>query len=136
LQTIHGGTLAVWHRQIVSFSAIPQCYFDYLSLDLEILQFIPSTRRKHSTPPRCCSDGLKPAAAESSTLERNFIMNKTTIATIAFTLATAFAGHAMAQETAAVTKTSEKPAATAKATESKSSNTADAFEALDKIKKW
>jgi hypothetical protein len=70
-------------------------------------------------------------------LERNFIMNKTTIATIAFTLAAAFAGQAMAQDTATATQAAEKQAAAAKAAkEAKSTTAADPYAELDKVKTW
>lgn len=62
-------------------------------------------------------------------------MNKTTIATIAFTLAAAFAGQAIAQDTA--TQAAEKQAAAAKAAkDAKSTTAADPYAELDKVKTW
>lgn len=67
-------------------------------------------------------------------------MNKTTIATIAFTLAAAFAGQAMAQDTATATQAAEKQAAAAKAAkaakDAKSTTAADPYAELDKVKTW
>jgi hypothetical protein len=68
---------------------------------------------------------------------KEFIMTKTSIATIALTLAAAFAGQAMAQDTAVAAKAAEKPANAAKAsTDAKTTTSADPYAELDKVKKW
>jgi len=87
----------------------------------------------YSSCHRCCSDGLKPAGAESSTLKGTSSSNKTTFAAITLVLGSLLAGQAFAADAATDTKVADRQAVAAKAADRKST---DAYADLDKIKKW